>query len=54
MCKSGRKDCSKTVNVSGMNESLNGVRYRDGHVSEKISERGQNYKRSSERKKKSR
>ena len=35
---SGRKECSKTVNVSGMNESLNGVMDRDGSVSEKIIE----------------
>ena len=34
----GRKDCSKTANVSGMNESLNGVRDRNGNVSEKIIE----------------
>ena len=31
---SGRKECSKTVNVSGMNESLNGVMDRDGSGSE--------------------
>ena len=35
---SGRKECSKTVNVSGMNESLNGVMDRDGSMSEKIIE----------------
>ena len=35
---SGRKECSKTVIVSGKNESLNAVMDRDGSVSEKITE----------------